>query len=172
MSSLNLNFRIDVDFNDSQDTSDSQDWSFSGEWGYPRSERESDAPPASRGPINFATRLRIYYDLFEGGVDNPHGRVPWSPPRRALKFLGKKQKTSTGLQKEKTYTGLKTSNKVKVRRQAWRTALWKARSRTLGNKGFKEVKKGTPLYYKALEFYRSALTMDDYLDDGSGSGSA
>merc|ERR1739848_14707 len=83
---------------------------------------------------------------------------------KVVVFRGSKAKTSGGLQatdlvknKSGRIVSKKQSAAAKKRYassglKAWSTAVQKAR-KTLGLKGFVAVKKGTPLYNKAKEFY-------------------
>merc|ERR1719375_3118740 len=72
-------------------------------------------------------------------------------------FFGKISKTKTGLTKSnliKTKTGKIVSKKMSERgkKSPWIAAVNKARA-ALKIKGFAVIKKGTPLYNKAKEFY-------------------
>merc|ERR1719375_2919652 len=72
-------------------------------------------------------------------------------------FFGKISKTKTGLTKSnliKTKTGKIVSKKMSERgkKSPWIAAVTKARA-ALKIKGFSAIKKGTPLYNKAKEFY-------------------
>ena len=81
---------------------------------------------------------------------------------RAVVFHGTKTKTYTGLTKAnlmKNKNGRIVSKKASAngkkayaRIKGWTLAVTKAR-KALGVKGFLAVKKGTPLYKKAKEFY-------------------
>merc|ERR1719386_196738 len=82
---------------------------------------------------------------------------------KALVFRGSKAKTSSGLSKTdlvKSKTGKIVSKKQQAKGKAlyakfaknWISAVQKAR-KALGVKGFVAIKKGTPLYTKAKEFY-------------------
>ena len=75
-------------------------------------------------------------------------------------FAGKISKTKTGLKAtdfKKNAIGRIVSKKVSARAKAvlgpWTAAVQKAR-KALNVKGFVAVKKGTPLYKKAKEFYQ------------------
>ena len=75
-------------------------------------------------------------------------------------FAGKINVTKTGLKAsdfKKNKTGRVVSKKVSARAKAvlgpWTAAVQKAR-KALNVKGFVAVKKGTPLYKKAKEFYQ------------------
>merc|ERR1719218_86158 len=81
---------------------------------------------------------------------------------RLVVFNGNKEKTVGGLQKKdlmKSKTGKIVSKrshaagkKAYSNIRGWTAAVQKAR-KALGVKGFQAVKKGTPLYKKAKEFY-------------------
>merc|ERR1719377_16300 len=66
-------------------------------------------------------------------------------------FNGTFQKTKTGLKKSDLMKN-KAGRKAYLRIKGWTAAVTKAR-KALGVKGFLAVKKGTPLYKKAKEFY-------------------
>merc|ERR1711988_818299 len=78
-------------------------------------------------------------------------------------FLGNKEKTYTGLKKSdltknkngKIVSKKQSANgkKAYARIKGWTIAVQKAR-KALGVKGFVAVKKGTPLYKKAKEFFQ------------------
>lgn len=83
--------------------------------------------------------------------------------RKVVVFRGTKAKTSGGLTANdllKNKRGRIVSKKAHAKGKAlyakgakmWITAVLKAR-KTLGLKGFVAIKKGTPLYNKAKEFY-------------------
>merc|ERR1711985_133974 len=83
---------------------------------------------------------------------------------KVLVFRGSKAKTSSGLSKTdlvKSKTGKIVSKKQQAKGKAlyakfaknWISAVQKAR-KALGVKGFVAIKKGTPLYKKAREFYQ------------------
>jgi len=81
---------------------------------------------------------------------------------RSVVFRGNKEKTPGGLKKTdlmKSKTGKVVSKKAHANGKkayahikGWTTAVQKAR-KALGVKGFQAVKKGSPLYKKAKEFY-------------------
>merc|ERR1712093_289390 len=81
---------------------------------------------------------------------------------RAVVFHGTKAKTMSGLKKSdlvmsksgKIVSKKASANgkKAYARIKGWTVAVTKAR-KALGVKGFLAVKKGTPLYKKAKEFY-------------------
>ena len=81
---------------------------------------------------------------------------------KASVFRGSKEKTYTGLKKTdlmKTKTGKivtkkqhAAGKKAYANIKGWTLAVQKAR-KSLGVKGFKAVKKGSPLYTKAKEIY-------------------
>ena len=76
---------------------------------------------------------------------------------RAVVFNGTKEKTYTGLKKTdlmKTKTGRIVTKKAHAagKRNPWAWAVWWA-YKALGIKGFQALKKGSPLYTKAMEFH-------------------
>merc|ERR1712225_41702 len=82
---------------------------------------------------------------------------------KVLVFRGSKAKTTSGLSKSdltKSKTGRIVSKKQQAKGKAlytqfakkWISAVQKAR-KALGVKGFVAIKKGSPLYKKAREFY-------------------
>merc|ERR1711977_669046 len=82
---------------------------------------------------------------------------------KVLVFRGSKAKTTSGLSKSdlvKSKTGRVVSKKQQAKGKAlyakfakrWISAVQKAR-KALGVKGFVAIKKGSPLYTKAREFY-------------------
>merc|ERR1712224_594392 len=82
---------------------------------------------------------------------------------KVLVFRGSKAKTTSGLTKgdlTKSKTGRIVSKKAQAKGKAlytqyakkWISAVQKAR-KALGLKGFVAIKKGSPLYTKAREFY-------------------
>merc|ERR1712139_571030 len=83
---------------------------------------------------------------------------------KAMVFRGTKMKTYTGLKKEdlmKSKSGKIVSKKQSARGKkiyaqvkGWVDAVQKAR-KALSSKGFVAIKKGTPLYTKAKEFYKA-----------------
>merc|ERR1711959_480729 len=66
-------------------------------------------------------------------------------------FRGTKSKTGSGLKKSDLMKN-KNGKKAYARIKGWTVAVTKAR-KFLGVKGFVAVKKGSPLYKKAKEFY-------------------
>ena len=81
---------------------------------------------------------------------------------KAVVFYGTKTKTYTGLKKTDLFMNKRgkivskkmsaNGKKAYARIKGWTLAVTKAR-KALGVKGFLAVKKGTPLYKKAKEFY-------------------
>ena len=74
-------------------------------------------------------------------------------------FAGKLAVTKTGLTKSdlvKNKSGRVVSKKLSAHGEAnaWMTAVTKARA-ALKTKGYSSVKKGTPLYRKAMEFFKT-----------------
>merc|ERR1719161_1805752 len=84
---------------------------------------------------------------------------------KAMVLRGSKEKTSSGLKKSdlmKNKTGKIVSKKMSARAKKlfsqtvgpWMQAVKKARA-ALKIKGFVAIKKGSPLYIKAKEFYKN-----------------
>merc|ERR1711912_189252 len=76
---------------------------------------------------------------------------------KASVFRGSKEKTYTGLMKTNTWKIVTkkqhaAGKKAYANIKGWTLAVQKAR-KALGVKGFKAVKKGSPLYTKAKEIY-------------------
>merc|ERR1711959_419200 len=108
--------------------------------------------------MGFETSLRIMAKAMRAAAMKAMKRVSKFAKGKLAKlvvFRGNKESTVGGLTKSRLTKSKKASangKKAYARIKGWTLAVTKAR-KALGVKGFVAVKKGTPLYKKAKEFY-------------------